>query len=226
MASILEWRKQETSPSLAKTFLAIADFFEAKNSARPSAAAQKMAARYHTVAQDILQGKESRLQAAKRITSLCENTLPLTGSPALDWGFARRVLEESSELAEIAKSARMIRLFGATDDIGSSLVSAWDRRGDYGTAVELVRRALNASKLQSEHREPRGCTLMTIHKAKGKEFHGVLIVEGINQFSGAFHRDADSEADKASTRRLLRVAITRARRRVVILQPYGLPALS
>lgn len=64
---------------------------------------------------------------------------------------------------------------------------------------------------------------MTIHKAKGKEFDGVLLVEG--QFRGTFFRDDDTKAERAAARRLLRVGITRARHKVVIVRHQDAPAL-
>ncbi|PZP19807.1 MAG: ATP-dependent helicase, partial [Kocuria rhizophila] len=100
---------------------------------------------------------------------------------------------------------------------------AWDLRGSYGRAIDLVRRALEAGRLQSDQRDPRGCVLMTIHKAKGKEFDGVLLVEG--QYQGSFFRDTDTEAQRAASRRLLRVGITRARHQVAIIRPQGSLAL-
>ena len=78
--------------------------------------------------------------------------------------------------------------------------------------------------LQFNQRDPRGCVLMTIHKAKGKEFDGVLLVEG-QQYQGDFFRDTDTEAQRAAARRLLRVGITRARHQVAIVRPQGAPAL-
>ena len=39
------------------------------------------------------------------------------------------------------------------------------------------------SKGAGAEREPRGCTLMTLHKSKGKEFDGVVIVEGFRGVS-------------------------------------------
>ena len=77
--------------------------------------------------------------------------------------------------------------------------------------------------LQSDQRDPRGCVLMTIHKAKGKEFDGVLLVEG--QYRGSFFRDQETEAQRAAARRLLFVGITRARHQVVIVRPLGASAL-
>ena len=77
--------------------------------------------------------------------------------------------------------------------------------------------------LQSDQRDPRGCVLMTIHKAKGKEFDGVLLIEG--QYRGVYFRDKDTEAQRAAARRLLYVGITRARHRVVIVRPQGALAL-
>jgi DNA helicase-2/ATP-dependent DNA helicase PcrA len=65
---------------------------------------------------------------------------------------------------------------------------------------------------------------MTLHKSKGKEFDGVVIVEG--QYSGAFFNVQRENPPFAATRRLLRVGITRARHHVIILRPNGAPPLS
>lgn len=124
-------------------------------------------------------------------------------------------------MSDLLANAKFVRLFRATDEIGSRLASAWDLRGSYGRAIDLVRRALEAGRLQSDQRDPRGCVLMTIHKAKGKEFDGVLLVEG--QYQGSFFRDTDTEAQRAASRRLLRVGITRARHQVAIIRPRGAP---
>jgi DNA helicase-2/ATP-dependent DNA helicase PcrA len=57
---------------------------------------------------------------------------------------------------------------------------------------------------------------MTLHKSKGKEFDGVVIVEGYR--NGPLFR-AEEEPHYASSRRLLRVGITRARKLVVLVRP-------
>ena len=62
---------------------------------------------------------------------------------------------------------------------------------------------------------------MTVHKAKGKEFDGVVIVDGNPKKADAFFREKASSSKRESARRLLRVAITRARHRVLLVRPYG-----
>ena len=58
--------------------------------------------------------------------------------------------------------------------------------------------------------------MMNIHKSKGKEFDGVILVEGAFK---SFFFDRNEEAPFPQSRRLLRVAITRARTRVAIVRP-------
>ena len=131
------------------------------------------------------------------------------------------MLDSPADLSEIFRNARAVRLFRATDEIGGWLREEWDRSATYGNATQILRRALEASMISGEQREPHGCVVMTLHKSKGKEFDGVILVEG--QFAAQFFNDRD-EKDKPlcqSARRLLMVGITRARLRVAIVRPRG-----
>ena len=60
---------------------------------------------------------------------------------------------------------------------------------------------------------------MTMHKSKGKEFDGAVLVEG--SFAGIFFDANREEPPFERSRRLLRVAITRARTHVTIVRPNG-----
>lgn len=223
VASILEWPGHTKPEGLGQTFDRIADYFDAKNAANPSHTARKASQRYRTAAVRARTDQSPRLASAKILDAAFDIGLTLRGDPVEDWRQARDLLGVGSDLADILANARFVRLFRATDEIGSRLASAWDQRGSYGRATDLVRRALEAGRLQSDQRDPKGCVLMTIHKVKGKEFDGVVLVEG--QYQGSFFRDNDTDAQRTATRRLLRVGITRARHRVVILRPQGAPAL-
>jgi len=223
VASILEWPGQPKDEGLGQTFDRIADYFDAKNAANPSKTATDASQRYRTAASRARTGQAPRLASAKTLDAAFDEGLTLRGDPAGDWRLARDLLDAGNDLADLLANARFVRLFRATDEIGSRLASAWDQRSSYGKATDLVRRALETGRLQSDQRDPKGCVLMTIHKAKGKEFDGVVIVEG--QYQGSFFRDNDTEAQVAATRRLLRVGITRARHRVMILRPHGAPSL-
>ena len=72
--------------------------------------------------------------------------------------------------------------------------------------------------------EPSSVVLMTMHKAKGKEFDGVVLVEAVHK--GAFFDASREEAPFEATRRLLRVGITRARHKACIVRPRGSHPLS
>ena len=223
VASILEWQSHPKETALAQTFDRIADYFDAKNAASASNTARQTSKRYRAAADRVRKGEAQRLVSAKSLTASYDGGLVLQGDPARDWLGARDLLNAGNDLSDLLANAKFVRLFRATDEIGSRLASAWDLRGSYGRAIDLVRRALEAGRLQSDQRDPRGCVLMTIHKAKGKEFDGVLLVEG--QYQGSFFRDTDTQAQRAASRRLLRVGITRARHQVAIIRPQGSLAL-
>lgn len=63
----------------------------------------------------------------------------------------------------------------------------------------------------------RGIHVMTMHKAKGKEFDEVFIYEGSHQ--GRIIRANAEPKDIAQARLALRVAVTRAMKRATILSP-------
>lgn len=219
VASVLEWPGLGEQAAAASTLDRIADYFNLKNALSPSISARDMSAKYRLASARARAGVNQTLKSAKALIAACGDGLELHGAPAQDWVTARDLLSVGADFDEILANARYVRLFRATDEIGSRLADSWDQHASYGRATDLVRRALDAGRLQSEQRDPRGCVLMTIHKAKGKEFDGVVLVEGHHQ--GVFFRDGASARDVGAMRRLLRVAITRSRRHVVIVRANG-----
>lgn len=226
IASMLEWPAQGPTERAAATLDAVADFFEVKSAAAtngPIVGAITLRDRYRTNSQALRAGKAVRPRGAKHIVEQAEVGLALVGDPRRDWVAARTVLEGADGLGEIVQAARFIRLFGATDEIGGRLADQWDQTGTYGRATDLVRRTLDQQKLATEQRDPQGFVLMNMHKSKGKEFDGVVIVEGYRRAEFFTERE---DPPHLQTRRLLRVAITRARHKVVLVRPSGAPKLA
>jgi DNA helicase II / ATP-dependent DNA helicase PcrA len=145
------------------------------------------------------------------------------GDPVEDWKQARQVLKTVKALNELYREARMVRLFRATDALAGGLSDSWLAAGNYGAAADQIKRILDRERLLATDRDPQGCVLMTIHKAKGKEFDGVVLVEGA--YASQFFDTNREIAPYQKCRRLLRVGITRARHQVTLVRPRTAPPL-
>ena len=217
VASILEWSAEGSDMDAATTLDAIANFYDIKNSLKPSKSASNTAASFRKAVERTTAGKEPRLKAGKAIVAASKAGVAYTGSPVQDWKWALAVLDGANQLIEVQRHSRLVRLFRASGEIGPQLAEQWLTSGSYRGAQEIVRRAIDRATLLSVRSDPRGVVLMTMHKSKGKEFDGVVLVEGahVSPFLNA-SREAPPYHE---SRRLLRVGITRARNRVVILRP-------
>lgn len=143
--------------------------------------------------------------------------LVLTGDPMTDWRAVRAVLAASprEEIQVVAREARHMRLLRRGAQIEARLAEAWRTHGAYRGARELLRAAIVEDQFTATTRPHRGVTVMTIHKAKGKEFDEVIVFEGLFQ-RYLQPRGADAER---SARFNLHVAATRARAAVTIMTP-------
>jgi DNA helicase II / ATP-dependent DNA helicase PcrA len=143
----------------------------------------------------------------------------LSGDPIADWLKVRKMFErsESEELTRIAKYAQQLRLLKRGSQINDTLNGLWRTQGNYLGASNALERAISNEHLSQSYMEPSGCTIMNMHKSKGKEFDAVIIVE--NPYNSSFTlRDSHPFLE---SRRLLRVAITRSRHQVQILMEQG-----
>ena len=219
VASILEWPQLTTDAAAASTLGVIADFYDIKNSVNPSQSARSTAVSFRAAAERAARGQAPRSKGAKAIVASSEAGIALTGSPVDDWKRAQALLDGATQLTEVQRHSRLVRLFRASGEIGPRLAEQWSKTGLYGQARDIVRRAIDQATLMSVRSDPRGVVLMTMHKSKGKEFDGVVLVEG--QHVGSFLNAGREDAPYHESRRLLRVGITRARSRVMILRPRG-----
>lgn len=219
VASVLEWPQHAPDVAAAITLQAMADFYDMKNAEHPSGSASQAAVSFRKASEDVKSAKAPRSNAGKSIVAASDAGVVLSGSPVEDWRRAQAILTGTPQLDEVHKHSRLVRLFRASGEIGPQLADQWSETGTYGRARDVVRRAIDRARLVSVRSDPRGVVLMTMHKSKGKEFDGVVLVEGTH--SGMFLDDRNEEAPYHASRRLIRVGITRARSRVVILRPKG-----
>lgn len=145
--------------------------------------------------------------------------LQLCGDPIEDWINMRGVIGscKSDALKLIFKDAMFIKLLHKGSVLQSGLAELWRGQNNYKGAVNLVRNALLQEHFSMTARAPKGVLLMTIHKAKGKEFDEVIIYEDI--YNGRFLHTPNNPVEIYKARLLLRVAVTRAIKKATILTP-------
>ncbi|HGN0712666.1 MULTISPECIES: UvrD-helicase domain-containing protein [Pseudomonadota] len=219
VASILEWPTGPAEETLARTLRVIAGYYKLKNAEEPTNAAAEHARKYDEAAAKVATGEGPRINAAKALVAVYKAGIDLVGEPVADWKAARWVLHDIPALNELFREARLVRLFRATDALASGLGERWLALSSYAGASELVKRILEQERLVAAERDPQGCILMNMHKAKGKEFDGIVLVEGA--FKSSFFDERNEQPPFERSRRLLRVGLTRARTLVTIVRPQN-----
>ncbi|MCH1991612.1 ATP-dependent helicase [Achromobacter xylosoxidans] len=219
VASILEWPTGPAEETLARTLRVIAGYYKLKNAEEPTNAAAEHARKYDEAAAKVATGEGPRINAAKALVAVYKAGIDLVGEPVADWKAARWVLHDIPALNELFREARLVRLFRTTDALASGLGERWLALSSYAGASELVKRILEQERLVAAERDPQGCILMNMHKAKGKEFDGVVLVEGA--FKSSFFDERNEQPPFERSRRLLRVGLTRARTLVTIVRPQN-----
>jgi helicase, uvrD/REP family len=221
VASILEWTALPRNAALMQTFELLAEYFDVKSALKPGSVkyAKEMSEKLSVDMFRLGHDDALKYKLSKHFSRAYETMQAFGGNPGDDWLRVRKLFNTSTgNLDKLYNDVKFVRLFRASDQIGECLSGLWDKQASYLGASSVLRRPLEMQSLQADYREPHGCSLMTVHKAKGKEFDGVVIVDGDSRSSSAFIRPNASVSERDSARRLLRVAITRARRRVVLLR--------
>jgi len=220
VASILEWPTGPREETLTRTLRAIANFYKLKNAEEPNNAAAKNARKYDEAASKVENGNEPRIKAATALVVAHAAGVTLSGEPVADWKTARRLLQNIPALADVFREVRFVRFFRASDALASGLAARWLAMGSYAGASDLVKLILEQERLFAAERDIHsGCILMSIHKAKGKEFDGVVLVEGA--FKSRFFDERTEHPPFERSRRLLRVGLTRARSLVTVVRPVN-----
>lgn len=218
VATVLEWPTMDTEHRAVRTLAAAADYYRVKASGG-AATARKTAQTIQRAIEAVETGKAPKSKLGKVLVALAHQELALTGDPVRDWQTVRSGLSGSAELTEITRMARLLRLFKATDSLAWNLSSSWDGSKAYRDAAAVVQQVLAAESVDSATIESARVSLMNMHKSKGKEFDGVVIVDGA--YSAPLLKPDWTAEDEQARRRLLRVAITRARHLVIFVRKHG-----
>jgi DNA helicase II / ATP-dependent DNA helicase PcrA len=152
-------------------------------------------------------------------------TRGFTGDPAKDWERLEAELLGTGDL-DLLKCVRSLGYllgFNRWRLIGAGLSEVWLRDGQYTSARQVLDSALAQDQVLGGFDDAARVQVMTIHRAKGKQFDGVVLVregrhEGTKLVSSFVWR-GDVEPYHRS-RRILRVAITRAKVHAVVLDPF------
>ena len=222
IAAALEFVSLGTAASREAMHAKIEEYFLIKKDfcqrygGRGAKTAGTKATRFGQAKTSVAVGKSLTQGSPKSFEAALSANPTLTGDPVRDWKAVRLAFQAHDDLKAIFQDARMVRLFRASDTLATVLAGRWMERANYGGAARMIRSVLDQEKLIGLERDPKGVSLMTIHKSKGKEFDGVVMVEGL--YSSPFFLDHEAP-DFAPSRRLLRVGITRARSFVVLVRP-------
>jgi DNA helicase II / ATP-dependent DNA helicase PcrA len=200
--------------------------FELGRTEEASTTAIGKAARYRILADSVRSRGPTGLGArgiGPGVQTLVDDVsaVELSGDPITDWRAIRALFDRSNrtELNAIGKEARHMRLLRRGAQIESHLSDAWRTHGAYRDARALLAAAIVEDQFAATTRPQQGVTVMTIHKAKGKEFDEVIVFEGLFQ---RYLQRTGVEAER-SARYNLHVAATRARQAVTIMTPQHDP---
>ena len=142
---------------------------------------------------------------------------PLTGDPGRDWLTVKNEMKQTGESSfdEIAKTLDYLVAFSRGRHIREGLSETWMQHSAYVGAREIINMALTQEQLYSDTEESKGIYVMNTHKCKGKQFDGIILYR--QQYHSPFVWYGELSPYPFS-RRLLHMAITRAKYHVLILE--------
>ena len=147
-----------------------------------------------------------------------------TGDPATDWLTVKHALRATGqdELLRVAAQLDFLVAFRRGHRISAGLSNEWLRDGAYTHARLALDQALAQEQILDGVDTPAGLQVMNFHKAKGKQFDGVIIVREARRTAAGVESSFIWRGDDApypKSRKVLRVGITRARAYTLIIDP-------
>jgi DNA helicase-2/ATP-dependent DNA helicase PcrA len=147
-----------------------------------------------------------------------------TGDPAHDWISVKQALRATGqeELLRVASQLDFLVAFRRGHRISAGLAGEWLRDGAYTNARIALDQALAQEQILDGVEAPAGLQVMNFHKAKGKQFDGVVIVREARRTAAGVESSFIWRGDHVpypKSRKVLRVGITRARTHTLIVNP-------
>jgi DNA helicase II / ATP-dependent DNA helicase PcrA len=158
------------------------------------------------------------VKLVKAIGSLFESLAETynTGNPQWDWIRVKRQLRASGDdtLTSVASALDYLVAFNRAQRIAANLSQLWLATGTYNGARKALDDALTQEQLLSGTDNLHGIHVMNMHKCKGKQFDGVVLYRAEHQSPFVWKSDP---APHIRSRKVLHVAITRARSHVLVV---------
>lgn len=193
---------------------------------RATGQARAAVAKLQEQALKIRGGKVLNINIVNSLRDLITNLVlsQFTGDPAEDWLTVKHALRATGqdELVRVANQLDFLVAFRRGNRISAGLASEWLKDGAYTNARIALDQALAQEQILDGVEAPSGLQVMNIHKAKGKQFDGVIIVREARRTSAGVDSSFIWRGDDPpypKSRRVLRVGITRARVHTLILNP-------
>jgi DNA helicase II / ATP-dependent DNA helicase PcrA len=103
----------------------------------------------------------------------------MTGDPRKDWGTVKRLVQAPGEdwFGDMASELDYLIAFGRGRRIAEGLSSVWLEHGAHLRARAVLDNALLRDQLLAGAQAESGIYVMNTHKARGKQFDGVLRAE-------------------------------------------------
>lgn len=216
VAFLLEPKNPEVhSQDLAKALELLSLFFRSKGTTSGRTRSQQLV----TWAQQTRLGSIPTKSAIfKKLDLLLRElqTNKFSGDPWKDWILLRGMLRQTGDpdLVAVDRELYYLMAFNRGKRIASSLSSRWELHGNYSFARLALDEALAEDQIISGVEDLSGIHVMTMHKSKGKQFDAVILFRA--EYVSPFVWPGDP-APYRKSRKVLRVAITRAKLHVLIL---------
>jgi len=186
--------------------------------ARGNSGSLKLSARCRKYAEQCRAGKMPKFKIVQAAGALVASAASrtLTGDPGADWLEVKKSFKRSNakDFQMMGTSLDYLAAFARGHRISESLSALWLEHGSYRGAQEALDAALAQDQLLSSREQTHGIYVMNMHKCKGKQFDGVVLYRQQHHSPFVWRQEAPPQR---RSRRVLHMAITRARTHVLIL---------